>query len=256
MVITGQIKNVRYFNEDNGYTIASFILSKDSFSESLEYTSNRMITIVGSFDRKLGVEEELELTGNYVKNQKYGLQFSVTLFKRITPENEESIIKYLSSDIFPGIGLSTSTKIVNKLGLNTIQKIIEDSSCLEGIGLSRKQIDVIKEGIIKDQVNQEALLYYLSGGLTIDVASKIINTLGINNLELVKQNPYIIMEKVSRFGFIKNDRFALNIGVKKDSDERLLALIFYILKETIYNFGNSYVLYSDLLSYLDNINRS
>ena len=251
MVITGQIKNVRYFNEDNGYTIASFILSKDSFSESLEYTSNRMITIVGSFDRKLGVEEELELTGNYVKNQKYGLQFSVTLFKRITPENEESIIKYLSSDIFPGIGLSTSTKIVNKLGLNTIQKIIEDSSCLEGIGLSRKQIDVIKEGIIKDQVNQEALLYYLSGGLTIDVASKIINTLGINNLELVKQNPYIIMEKVSRFGFIKNDRFALNIGVKKDSDERLLALIFYILKETIYNFGNSYVLYSDLLSYLE-----
>ena len=251
MVITGQIKNVRYFNEDNGYTIASFILSKDSFSESLEYTSNRMITIVGSFDRKLGVEEELELTGNYVKNQKYGLQFSVTLFKRITPENEESIIKYLSSDIFPGIGISTSTKIVNKLGLNTIQKIIEDSSCLEGIGLSRKQIDVIKEGIIKDQVNQEALLYYLSGGLTIDVASKIINTLGINNLELVKQNPYIIMEKVSRFGFIKNDRFALNIGVKKDSDERLLALIFYILKETIYNFGNSYVLYSDLLSYLE-----
>ena len=60
------------------------------------------------------------------------------------------------------------------------------------------------------------------------------------------------MEKVSRFGFIKNDRFALNIGVKKDSDERLLALILYILKETIYNFGNSYVLYSDLLSYLEN----
>ena len=252
MVITGQIKNVRFFNEDNGYTIASFILSTNSFKESIEYTSNRMITIVGSFDRKLGAEEELELTGNYVKNQKYGLQFSVSLFKRITPENEESIIKYLSSDIFPGIGLSTATKIVNKLGLSTIQKIIKDSSCLEGIGLSRKQIDVIKEGITKDQVNQEALLYYLSGGLTIDIASKIINTLGINNLELVKQNPYIIMEKVSRFGFIKNDRFALNIGVKKDSDERLLALILYILKETIYNFGNSYVLYSDLLSYLEN----
>ena len=79
MVITGQIKNVRYFNEDNGYTIASFILSKDSFSESLEYTSNRMITIVGSFDRKLGVEEELELTGNYVKNQKILKKFRCRL---------------------------------------------------------------------------------------------------------------------------------------------------------------------------------
>ena len=252
MVITGQVKNVRFFNEDNGYTIASFILSTNSFQESIEYTSNRMITIVGSFDRKLGIEEELELTGNYVKNQKYGLQFSVTLFKRITPENEESIIKYLSSDIFSGIGTSTATKIVNKLGLNTIQKIIQDSSCLEGIGLSRKQIDIVKEGIIKDQVNQEALLYYLSGGLTIDIASKIINTLGVNNLELVKQNPYIIMDKVSRFGFVKNDKFAVNKGIKKDSDERLLALIFHILKETIYNFGNSYVLYSDLLSYLEN----
>ena len=40
MKIFGEIKNVRYYNEDNGYTIASFLLSSESFSESIEFTLN------------------------------------------------------------------------------------------------------------------------------------------------------------------------------------------------------------------------
>lgn len=248
MKIFGEIRNIRYYNEDNGYTIASFLLSSESFAASLDYTSGKIITIVGSFDRKLAQTEEVELEGDYSKNDKYGMQFVVKSYSRKTLQNEESIIRYLSSSVFSGIGEVTASKIVGKLGLNTIDKIIKEPSSLEGIGLSRKQINIIKEGVIKDQVNQEALLYYLSGGLTIDVASKIINTLGINNLNLVKNNPYIIMDKVSRFGFIKNDKFALSKGIKKDSLVRLEALTYHILKENLYNTGNSYINYNYFLN--------
>ncbi len=248
MKIFGEIKNIRFYNEDNGYTIASFLLSSESFSASIEYTSSKIITIVGSFDRKLAQTEEVELEGDYSNNNKYGMQFIVKSYSRKTLQNEESIIRYLSSSIFSGIGEVTASKIVNKLGLKTIDKIIKEPSSLEGIGLSRKQIEIIKEGVVKDQVNQEALLYYLSGGLTIDIASKIINTLGINNLNLVKNNPYILMDKLPRFGFIKNDKFALSKGLKKDSLIRLEALTYHLLKENLYNTGNSYVFYNTFLN--------
>ena len=63
------------------------------------------------------------------------------------------------------------------------------------------------------------------------------------------------MEKVERVGFKKNDAFALKLGVKKTDKIRLKALVCYILKEVIFNSGNSYVskstLYERVISYLE-----
>ena len=123
MIITGSVQNVRFF-ADSGYTIAGFILSSKSFSSLTDITSKRLITIVGTFDRKLAEDEEFELTGEFVNNKKYGLQFNVSSFKRLELKNEASIVKYLSSDLFSGIGKTTAVKIVKKLGKDTINKII------------------------------------------------------------------------------------------------------------------------------------
>ena len=115
MKIFGEIRNIRYYNEDNGYTIASFLLSSESFAASLDYTSGKIITIVGTFDRKLAQTEEVELEGDYSKNDKYGMQFVVKSYSRKTLQNEESIIRYLSSSVFSGIGEVTASKLLENL---------------------------------------------------------------------------------------------------------------------------------------------
>ena len=56
------------------------------------------------------------------------------------------------------------------------------------------------------------------------------------------------MDKVERFGFIKNDALALKMGIPKDSKTRLIALISYVLKDTLYQLGNSYITKSDLFA--------
>lgn len=56
-------------------------------------------------------------------------------------------------------------------------------------------------------------------------------------------------KKIERFGFKKNDAFALKIGIKENSIVRLKALITYVLQETLYSVGNSYIAKIDLYDY-------
>ena len=64
--------------------------------------------------------------------------------------------------------------------------------------------------------------------------------------EIVLENPYILMEKIERFGFKKNDAFALKLGIEENSMIRLKALTGYVLEEALYSAGNSYICRSDL----------
>ena len=246
MQITGAIKRINYFNKNGGFTIALFLLNDESFQLVENITFNKVISIMGNFDKQPQIGEEFTIVGDFFNDKKYGLEFKITSFSRLEVQNEETIINYLSSDIFEGIGKVTAHKIVSKLGKETIQKIIKDSNCLNNLGLSRKQIETIVNGINKDQINQTALLFYLNGGLTIDLASKIINQIG-TDIEFIKAYPYYLMDHIEKMGFKKNDAFALNIGIKKESLIRMIALVKYLLKEILYRSGNSYIKYDDLL---------
>lgn len=250
MNITGAIKRINFFNKSSGFTIALFSLNNDSFKQVEEITFNKIIPVMGNFDREPQIGEEFTLQGEFFNDKKYGLEFKITTFERLEIQSEETIINYLSSDLFEGIGKVTAHKIVTALGVKTIQKIIEDDNCLNNLGLSRKQIETIKSGIIKDQSNRSAILFYLDGGFTIDLASKIINQIG-TDIDFIKANPYYLMDHIERIGFRKNDLFAIKIGVKKESLVRMRALIKFLLKEILYQSGNTYILYDELFEKIE-----
>lgn len=55
------------------------------------------------------------------------------------PQTKEAIISYLSSDLFKGVGKKTAQNIVNALGDNAINDILDDHSVLEKVsGLSKR----------------------------------------------------------------------------------------------------------------------
>ena len=94
--------------------------------------------------------------------------------------------------------------------------------------------------------SQDTMLFFINHGITMDMCHKIINTIGPNAVAIVKEQPYILMDKIERFSFIKNDALALKMGIEKNSKTRLLALISYVLKDTLYQTGNSYITKQDL----------
>ena len=255
--INGTIVRINYYNKDNGYTVGLFELdySDKTIAEKKNKIIGNTITVVGTFDRQPVEDEEYEITGNFVKNKNYGLQFAMESFSRKEIASAYGVISYLSSDLFNGVGIKTAKIIVETLGIDAISKIRDNPDILDNVDIPNKQKEVIKTGILSDVISQEATVFFLENGITLDTAHKIIAIFGPETIDIVKQNPYILMEKVERFGFKKNDVFALKLGVKKTDTIRLKALVCYLLKELIFASGNSYIeksiLFEKIIGYLE-----
>lgn len=255
--INGTVARVNYYNKDNGYTVVLFLLdySKIENVNIKNKIFGNIITVVGIFDRMPVEDEEYEINGNFTKNKNYGLQFSLESFHRKEIASENGIISYLSSELFNGVGIKAAKIVVETLGIDAITKIKNDPDVLDTVKISEKQKEAIINGISSDLVNQETTIFLLENGLSLDVAHKTVNALGKDVIALIKENPYIIMDYVERFGFKKNDAFALKLGVKKTDTVRLKALVCYLLKEIIFNLGNSYIpkslLFEKMISFLE-----
>lgn len=249
--IKGVINRINYYNPENGYTVAILELDYKDKSIAMKKTKiiGNTIAVVGFIDREPKEYEEYTFEGDFVRDKNYGLQFKFTKYIRTTVKNEQGIISYLSSSMFPGIGPKIAKIIIENLGTECIDKIKKDPHILDNINITDKQRSVITSGIISDELNQETVLFFLDNGITLDTSHKIIALFGEMAKEIVLENPYILMEKIERFGFKKNDAFALKIGIKEDSVVRLKALLLYVLQEALYSVGNSYIQKGDLYDY-------
>lgn len=249
--LKGVLTRINYYNPENGYTVA--ILELDYKNKNVAMKKTRIIgntiAVVGFFERKPSANEEYSFEGEFIRDKNYGLQFKFSKFIRNTVKNEQGIISYLSSSMFPGVGAKVAKQIIETLGVDCLSKIKKDNKVLDQVKITDKQKSVIITGLLSDEANQEAILFFLDNGITIDISHKIIATFGDMAKEIVLDNPYILMEKIERFGFKKNDAFALKIGIKPNSVIRLKALVTYVLNEALYSIGNSYISIGDLYDY-------
>jgi exodeoxyribonuclease V alpha subunit len=241
--VKGVIKNVRYHNQVNGYTVATIEIDYKDPEMALhkdKIIANTLV-VVGLLDREPYLGEEYSFIGGFKVDPNHGFQFQFNHFERQDVASISGVISYLSSDIFPEIGKKTATLIAEALGERAIELIAEDRKNLDKVKIPKNKKDIIYQVITDNKSNQEKILFFLNNGLTMEMTLKVIASFGNNVIELVKENPYILMEKVDRIGFKKNDDFAFNLGIKPDDPVRLKALILHALKEVINNSGNTFV---------------
>lgn len=250
MELTGVIARINYYNKDNGYAVLILSLEKDQFTilKNKGHLIGNKLVVVGTLDRQPVINEEYTFEGEFVRDQNYGLQFKFTSFSRFSFNSVDSIIQYLSSALFYGVGEVTAKKIVDVYQEETLNVIRKDPEALTKIGIKGATAKIIYDTIKENYLSEETTMFFINYGITMNMCHKIIATLGPNAIEIVKEKPYILMEKIERFGFIKNDLFALKMGIKKDAKERLIAVIHHVLKESIYTSGNSYVYKTDLFA--------
>ena len=248
MEVSGVITRINYYNKTNGYGVVVISLEEEDYKikRTKNHLIGRLLTVTSSFDRQPLIDEEYTFTGNFIKDPNYGLQFKATSFSRKELYSLEGVINYLSSPIFKNIGVKTAKTIVNALGIDAIDKIANDKTVLEGLGINAKNIDTIYYNVLDNRLNEQIIMFFLNNGLNIELCHKIIAVLGNSAVEIVKEHPYILMEKLDHFGFIKNDKFALKMGIEPKSEVRLKALCQYVLKELIYSKGDSFIDNKDL----------
>ena len=136
------------FTSDKGYIIGLFKV-RETNSDNIKDSVNKTITFTGYF-HELNEDDTYIFYGEEIIHPRYGFQFQVSEYERVKPEDKDGVIEFLSSDLFPGVGEKLATKIVDVLGDNALEKIINDPMILNLVPkLSPKKANSIYNNLIK-----------------------------------------------------------------------------------------------------------
>jgi len=227
--IKGIIQEVIFRNEDNNYTVVLVDVNKE------------FITATGRFPI-INEGEWVELNGKFTLNKKYGEQFMVDSVKICPPNTNEGIIRYLSSGLIPGVGPITAKNIVDKFGEATLDIIrFNHERLTECRNVSAKKAEDICRAYEEVHAMQNAVMLMQQYNISTNLAIKIYNQYGEGTENILKTNPYKLVEDIDGVGFFTADKIAMSLGVSHDSDFRLRAGILHVLKENSDKNGNTYM---------------
>ena len=233
-----------YTNSTNGYTVGLLRIKESDIPEEV----NKVVTFTGTFN-DLKYKTTYKMEGNFVEHKKYGHQFIVDTYEVVLPTEEEEIIDFLSSDMFP-IGEATAKKIVDKLGANTINMILEDKNSLLGIPrLPEKKVDKIYETLLEYQSTSYIVLELSKLGFTTKNAITLLKKYSMNTMDIINNNIYDIEEDIE-IPFDELDKIAKNMGYELNDERRLEALCIHMMKTLTFNNGDTYLYFDEMYEYM------
>lgn len=240
------------YESSTGYHIGLFKVS-DTNDESLAEYIGRTITFTGYFHELNNIDTYI-FYGKKVNHEKYGEQFQVENYERCKPEEKDSIIEFLTSGLFKGIGEKKATAIVNALGKDTLKIILEEPSNLILIpSITKKDSDTLHEKLKEYEASYEIILYLTEKGFSTRDSMIIYNTYKKNTKSVIEEDIYQIIYDINDINFKKVDTIAVKSGVERNASIRVKAAILYIMDEVSNTFGHSYYYYDELVGYLPRV---
>lgn len=228
MRIEGVIDEIIFRNEQNGYTV--LIVDQN----------NTPVTAVGKMV-SANIGENIAMEGEFT-NSKYGFQFSFTNYEVILPTSLSGIERYLASGLIKGVGPITARNIVQHFKEQTFDIIeMSPSSLAEVKNISLKKALDIGEKFKELKKMQNSIMFLQEYNITTNMAMKIYEIYGVKTVDIVKSNPYRLVEDIDGIGFLTADRIAKNIGIPADSEFRVRAGILHAMNTSVERTGNTYL---------------
>ena len=221
------VERIKFRNEENGYTVA--VVS----------SNDEEITVVGKF-LNINIGEVLVLRGDF-SSSKYGEQFDVESYECVQPKTVKGIVKYLSSGLIKGVGPVTAQAIVDMFGVETLEVIeFNPQKLLKVKGISKKKIEIISESFLDVKEMQNAMIFLQTYNISSNMAIKIYERYRAKTVELLKENPYRLVEDVSGIGFLTADKIAQEMGIAKNSLFRIRAGVLHLLSDASEKAGHTF----------------
>ena len=228
-ILQGTIGAIVYQNYDNGYAVLR-----------LNCQDGQMITVVGTIPLPT-VGERLMVTGKWGNHSSYGRQFEAEFLERLMPQTEAEILRYLSSRAIKGIGPVTATRIVRKFGIQTLQIMEQEPHRLAEIpGISPAKAKAIAEAFRLQVGMRQLMEFFTVHHLPAELAVKAYKLYGESTVDLLYDDPYLLMDKAIEAPFGAVDRFAIELGVAGDDPRRIEAGILFELRYNL-SAGHSFL---------------
>lgn len=246
MEIKGEVTDIVFKNEVNGYLIARFEILEFLYTNEVQKRKN--IAIVG-YIPFVNVGDTLIIKGEYIEHKEYGKQIKVETFKKLMPETLDALEKYLSNGNVTGIGPKLAKKIIEKFGDDTINVLRTNPHKLSQIkGVTEKRAEEMSASFIENWEIWQIVGVLNRFGIGIENAKRAFEELGINAISEIEKNPYILIDISKNIDFQKIDMIAIKLGIEKNNYERVKYGIKYILLRNAYNNGHSCLLLDELIN--------
>ena len=233
--ISGFINHIIFSNKDNGYTV--FELSTDTED----------ITCVGDL-HAAGEGMSVKLFGEYVTHNTYGRQFSFSRYELSMADDEDAILRYLSSGAVKYIGPTYAKKIVEAFGTDTFRVMEEEPEMLATIkGISLRRAQEIAEYVGNTIELRRVMVFLQKFGISNNLASRIYKKYGAEIYKVMEENPYRLADDIEGVGFATADEIAMAAGISRQSEYRIRSGILYALSYAV-GSGHVYLPRNELIS--------
>ena len=217
-ILQGAVSAVIYQNYENGYAVVR-----------LNVGGGLMATVVGTIPLP-AVGERLMVTGRWSTHASYGRQFEAEFLERLMPQSAMEILSYLSSRVIKGIGPRMAARIVEYFGSETLSVMEREPERLAEVsGISREKARAIGEEFRLQVGMRQLMEFFALHHLPAELAVRTYKLYGDSTIELLYDDPYLLMDEGLEAPFGAVDRFAIELGVAGNDPRRVEAGILFEL---------------------------
>ena len=197
----GTISELIYHSRETHYTVAVVDGEQEQF------------TAVG-FLPGADAGRTFSFKGEWKHHASYGEQFAFSEYQEEMPRTRDGIAAFLASGLIKGVGPKTAQSIVARFGEDTLRILMQEPGRLTEVdGIGPVKAAGIVESYRSHQEFAEVSLFFQKYGISAAYSMKLYQVYGPLTIQLVKENPYRIIDDIFGIGFKKADRIAEHMGI-------------------------------------------
>ena len=235
VAVEGEVAVVTYENLESGFRVIK-----------LDVPDRRdRLTVVGLFPR-VAPGSRVRVRGTTEVNREHGEQLRATSVTELAPTTLAGIEKYLGSGLIKGVGGITASRIVKHFGLDTLKVLEEQPHRLREVpGLGPARADQLIASWNDQRAIRDVMVFLQAHGASVHLAARIFKRYGPKAVSIVSGDPYRLAIDVWGIGFRTADRIASELGIAKDSPQRMQAALLQVLRDAT-EAGHCYLVAEDL----------
>lgn len=217
--VNGRIEAVLYSSEDTGYAVLR--VATDDGGE---------VSVIGCIPLA-SPGETITAQGAWEEDPVYGPQFRAAYTQRMLPGDPDSIYAFLCSGAMRGIGPVLAGAIVDRFGEKTLAVMEKEPHRLMEIrGISQKMALEMSAKLRNLTTMRELIDYTGSFGLPPEYAIRVYGMYGMQAMDRLQENPYLLCSEKVGASFMQADEMAMELGFSEENSERLMAAALYELR--------------------------
>ena len=229
ITLGGTIESVVFQNGKNGWSVLEMSCGDE------------LVTVVGHFP-EIHAGDEIRVIGVWVSHPSYGRQFKAESYEPAVPTTQAAILKYLSSGAVKGIGPALARRIVDRFGADTLDILENDPGRLAAVrGISPQKAETISGEYRRQFGVRRCILFLQQYNVTPAESIRIWKKFGVQSVDLVRKNPYVLCGAGLWIGFERADAIAEKMGIGREDSFRIGAGVSHVLRHNLYSGGHTYI---------------